>query len=384
MSDQDNGQVSTLQRPTTNDPDAWKAYWKAQGWPWRTEPEIDEERQKYLAERRSIIPDIEKGIYPFRDIKLSRADVEWLLATHENGRGPVDWSDESQRERKGLDLRGTDLRMIDLSRLPLTCLLGGLNRDEWSHTTPRQREMAEVHLEQADISGSYLEGANLRRANLQGVNLYRANLEKADLLMAKLAGALLQGAYLNGVNLRRASLARTNLHDAHLAGAQLRQAFLNSETIFENVTLNDEKFGCALLADVRWNEVNLALVLWSEIKMLGNDYVAKQKRRDNKVKDHKLRIKEFDEAVRANRQLAVVLQVQGLNEDAARFAYCAQMLQRFILRRQKKFGQYLFSLFLDLLAGYGYRPGRSVIWYLVTHLRVCACLLCHWTSSILA
>jgi hypothetical protein len=32
MSDQDNGQVSTLQRPTTNDPQAWEAYWKAQGW----------------------------------------------------------------------------------------------------------------------------------------------------------------------------------------------------------------------------------------------------------------------------------------------------------------------------------------------------------------
>jgi len=27
------------------------------------------------------------------------------------------------------------------------------------------------------------------------------------------------------------------------------------------------------------------------------------------------------------------------------------------------FGQYLFSLFLDLLAGYGYKPGRSFIAY---------------------
>jgi hypothetical protein len=30
----------------------------------------------------------------------------------------------------------------------------------------------------------------------------------------------------------------------------------------------------------------------------------------------------------------------------------------------KKLGQYLFSGFLNLLAGYGYRPGRSVLWYL--------------------
>lgn len=75
MSDQDNGQVSTLQCPSTDDPRAWRAYWKAQGWPWRTEPEIDAERQQYLAERRAIVPDVTQGIYPFRGIKLSRGDV---------------------------------------------------------------------------------------------------------------------------------------------------------------------------------------------------------------------------------------------------------------------------------------------------------------------
>ena len=61
------------------------------------------------------------GIYPFRDIKLSRVDIEWLLETHENGRGPVDWSDEHQREREGLDLRGADL-----GDLPLAGICGGL------------------------------------------------------------------------------------------------------------------------------------------------------------------------------------------------------------------------------------------------------------------
>lgn len=104
MSEQDGRQAVVQQRPTTNDQDEWKAYWKAQGQPWRTEPEIDEERQNYLDERRTITPNVKQGIYPFRDIKLSRADVEWLLATHEKGRGPVDWNDSSQREREGLDL----------------------------------------------------------------------------------------------------------------------------------------------------------------------------------------------------------------------------------------------------------------------------------------
>lgn len=105
MSEQGGRQAVVQQRPTTNDREAWKDYWKAQGQPWRTEPEIDIEHRKYLAERRNITPDWKQGIFPFKDIKLSRADIEWLLATHENGRGPVDWNDESQRSREGVTVR---------------------------------------------------------------------------------------------------------------------------------------------------------------------------------------------------------------------------------------------------------------------------------------
>lgn len=142
------------QRPTTDDRDAWRAYWTAVGMPWRTEPEIAEERQHYLAERRAITPDIEQGIYPFKDIKLIRADVEWLLATHEGGRGPVDWSDEKQRTRGGVDVRGADVRGQDLRDLPLAHLRGGLlpwtgSKDEWLRASPEQREMASTLFENA-------------------------------------------------------------------------------------------------------------------------------------------------------------------------------------------------------------------------------------------
>src|SRR5207247_2653482 len=68
-------------------------------------------------------------------------------------------------------------------------------------------------------------------------------------------------------------------------------------------------------------------------------------------------------AVRANRQLAVVLRNQGLNEDAARFAYRAQLMQRKLFWQQGKFIRYLFSLFLGLTTGYGYRVWRSFATY---------------------
>src|SRR5215470_813181 len=107
-------------RPTSDDLAEWKAYWTAQGMPWRTEPEIDEERQQYLAERRAVKPNIARRIFPFRDengsIRLTRADVGWLLATHESCglRGPVNVDDPGQWNHEGLDLRGADVSDADL------------------------------------------------------------------------------------------------------------------------------------------------------------------------------------------------------------------------------------------------------------------------------
>src|SRR5579863_6902686 len=98
MSEQNSRQVSIAVRPPTSQRSAWYTYWQELGQPWRTEPEIDAERQAHLTQRLAIRPDLEEGIYPFSDFKLGRADVEWLLAQHENGRGPVDWRDPQQRD----------------------------------------------------------------------------------------------------------------------------------------------------------------------------------------------------------------------------------------------------------------------------------------------
>src|SRR5437588_6429033 len=91
-------------------PEEWHRYWQAKGFPWRTEPEIDAKRQEELSKCRAIVPDIEKGIYPFKGMKLSRADVEWLLANHNQGQGPIPGEMEISGHARGLDLRGADLR----------------------------------------------------------------------------------------------------------------------------------------------------------------------------------------------------------------------------------------------------------------------------------
>src|SRR5258708_9193789 len=192
MSEQDGTLKTTPQRPANDKKESWRAYWEAQGQPWLTEPEIDEERQKFLNERRSITPHIEQGIYPFKDIKLNRADIEWLLATFENGRGPVHWNAGRDRPRNGLDLRGADLRRVDLQSLPLSRMQGGLTVREWDDASSEQREMAAVHLEGASLSGVHLNDAFLRSAHFEGANLHWAYLEGASLRSAHFEGASLR------------------------------------------------------------------------------------------------------------------------------------------------------------------------------------------------
>lgn len=148
--------------------------------------------------------------------------------------------------------------------------------------------------------------------------------------------------------------------------ADLSGVFLDSATKLAGATLGDNKLGFVSLADVSWGNVNLAVQDLSSVKMLGDEREARKSTDiDGKREDKQVRLNQYRSAVRANRQLAIALQAQGLNEDAARFAYRAQKLQRIVFRRQRKLWKYLLSVFLDLLAGYGYKPERSFIAYIL-------------------
>lgn len=206
-------------------PEEWRQYWQAKGFLWRTEPEINAKRQEELSKCRAIVPDVEKGIYPFKGMKLNRADVEWLLATHENGRGPVDWGDEWQRKRRGLDLRGANLRKADLKALPLACLIGGISSEEvMLALLARHPDEGLIHLEGADLRYAHLEGARLGRGYLEDADLFKAHLEDADLSGAHLESAWLDKVYLGNANLQLANLIAANLDEAHLEGVDLSQA----------------------------------------------------------------------------------------------------------------------------------------------------------------
>jgi uncharacterized protein YjbI with pentapeptide repeats len=397
--------------------------WQARDFTWRTEREIDNERKAYLTERLAIAADSQRGIYPFKGIALSRADIEWLLIAHEDGHGPIDWSDKQRHTRLGLDLRGADLRQINLHGLPLVRMIGGRNWTVQFPSTDEQRDMGRVHLEGADLSqaqlqeaflggahleeaflggaslqGAYLKETHLEGAHLEGVHLEGANLEGAYLEGAHLKGAHLEGATLLGAHLEGASLEGAHLEGANLVGASLRGkpvpadylkrvrqwdkdvlppanlqgAFFDTKTTMEDIILGGERFGFVSVADVHWGGVNLSVVDWDVVTILGDERRALQT----------TWLFNYRQAVRAYRQLATALREQGLNEEASYFAYRGEVLQRKVLwkqmlqlRRQGRKGlpqlvqkmvSYLLTWPLDLFAGYGYKPMRALIIYLLT------------------
>jgi hypothetical protein len=169
------------------------------------------------------------------------------------------------------------------------------------------------------------------------------------------------------------------LSASELSPANLRSAFFDTATNLDKVILGEKRYGFVFLVDIHWGGTNLSVVNWASVSILGDEREARQhKMAGGKTKDKTTRLKEYQTAVRANRQLAAALRDQGLNEEAIRFAYQAQRLQRVVFRRQmlergiafsqrvKMFFSWVFSLILDVLAGYGYHPWKSIGAYLVT------------------
>ncbi len=310
-------QAPAIQRPANDDTEGWKAFWKERGQPWRTEPEIDKDRQQDLERCLANIPmEREKDILFFDGFQLNRNDIEWLLATQKKPDRIVYFNiDNEQRQRReSLALCGANLHKVNLSGLPmdrvnlLEANLEGANLRE-AHL--EEAILIRAHLESADLTGVYLEGAYLGEAHLEGASIFKAHLGKAvlngshlektnlsmtdlreayligahlectDLRFTHLEEARLMQAHLEGANLENAHLESANLTESHLEGATLCNAFFDRATALNNITLcNNKEQVFARLADLSWGDANLAVVDWSQITMLGDEHEARNYKKE--------------------------------------------------------------------------------------------------------
>jgi uncharacterized protein YjbI with pentapeptide repeats len=300
------------------------------------------ERQAEL--RAAYEANVAAGKAPYEGVHIrTRGELQWVMRERKWTGGDYTFlAGYDRADLTGADLRGATLSGTDLGFATLTgARLDGADltsADLWQATLTGAR-LWQATLRGANLFQATLRGATLGEANLTGANLRGADLTGADLREATLTGAHLDGATLTGADLREATLTGTDLRKATLTGADLRAARMDATTDLREATLDSR----TQLADVGWNGVPVTRLNWEDVATLGDVFVAQQPKDDaGKKKDMATRLREYQDAVMANRQVATVLRDQGLNEHADRFAYRAQVLQRRVLRRQRRVGQYAF------------------------------------------
>src|SRR5262249_37164052 len=151
-----------------------------------------------------------------------------------------------------------------------------------------------------------------------------------------LEGAFIGDAHLEGkrIDVKRAmgAGAAQGAPSETLPSASLREAFFDNATKLVRTTLGNEEFGIASVLDAHWNGANLAQVKWipqgrnSLQGLVLDDERAAWRATDlkGKPKSAEQRLGQFEEAVRANRQIAAALRDNGLTEYGDHFAYRAQ------------------------------------------------------------
>ncbi len=256
---------------------------------------------------------------PERIAELEGRLAEWeQMSAEARGKGRSAF-DTSEPQGWGEQLTGADVFYLAARALARSAEPSAIEA-----AAARLRTTVEAERFALDLSALHLEGAVLAFAHLEGAYLATARLDGADLFSAHLEGANLAFARLERANLTSASFDKTSrLNDAVLTGAS-----------FDQVTFDN---------------TNLTVVDWSRVNILGDERTARaRKDGEGKPKTRWRRLAGYKAAVRANRVLAVALQAQGLSEDAARFAYRAQLLQRRVLLRQVRLPQYLGSSMCSL------------------------------------
>ena len=243
----------------------------------------------------------------------------------------------NQHRHEHINLPSLDLIGVNLSNLNLSNI-----------------NLYNMNLNEGNLANTDLTKANLSKISLRSAYLVEANLSQAKISSADISGANLSNANLSNANLSNANLSGANLSGANLSGANLWHVAFDNESDLTNVIFWDSINGGAKLRQVKWNNVDITCVPWEIVRRLGDDTG------DNTT----------PEKLQANRQVATLLRGQGLNEDADRLLYQAQLFKRSVFREKGVKGiiPFLGSLLLDLVAGYGYKPTRTFVAYVLTIL----------------
>ncbi len=214
--------------PSNDDPAVWRSYWRQMEQPWRTEPEISPERQRYLMNLYKRSLSSPQSDPPFARIILHRGDIEWLQQTtvrmnFEIPTGRINprlldvHGADIRANLKGLDLKNVARRDADAARAVVNSRPEGPRADdeaaESSTSVPHQdtENSADTSLPMEPPRLS--DQAKAQPADPQVVQNLKAAYETGE---RDFTGWYLAGADLQGVNLRNARLQDVDFRDANL------------------------------------------------------------------------------------------------------------------------------------------------------------------------
>jgi uncharacterized protein YjbI with pentapeptide repeats len=315
----------------------------------------------------------------------------------------------------GLNLRGANLAGADLR----AALLDGadlrganLTRAQLESASLRRCNLQGAYLDGAAASGSCFRRASMARcfgrlATFTGADMRDVDLTDSILRRTRFDAANLSGASMVRCRLTRASFRSARLFETRFAGARLLWANFGSVGADPNVEqalqkadwlgfvtndsaaqhlqqaadltrarfdaeseLNDAAFWNTermnpQVADVLWGDVNISVISGWGVKT--GDETRAERGSDSGL---------YDRAARANRQLAVHLRSQGMSEHSDFYGYRAKVCELKTFRMTRAYLRWAGSALLGVLCGWGFRPGRTVLWYV-------AILLSFWGGYVL-
>lgn len=311
------------------------------------------------------------------EVKWIMREREWRTGTGATREQTIDFRQVVVRDAVLSDF---DFSFADLSGAEIndsTFSGAKLSHTKVSDSSIHDTDFSDADWSLANLSGVWMTdctftGTELILSNLSGAIILNCTFTRTKLTFANLSGAGISGdswCFFSDVKLEAANLSGAELlrgfKDSD-EGSDLTRARMDSATVLGDSSDDDGdvsdsegfQFGKRpRLLDVAWNGAILANVWWKPLRRLGDEADIK------KAKPGKDRAKALHKAARAYRGLAKALQAQGLSDPALRYRAREQQLERRARLHSFDIGGWVFSWLLNIVSGYGDRPGRSLRCY---------------------
>ncbi len=236
-----------------------------------------------------------------------------------------------------------------------------------------------VNFRETNLKNVLMDGANLRKANFYKADLRQIGLYKADLQLVTLSCANLENVSISKANLKDAFLSGTNLKKAHLFDVNLKNAEL-WDSNFQEADLWGVNFSGAILVGVNFSGAILVGVNFKDADFDERTYLHNVNFSDCKLDNSTLKnaylnldriiIQEkennYYEARRIYLSLKNYFKKEGMYNISGEYYYREKLMENKCNLEDKKYFEWIFNSFFNLIAGYGERCLRVIIgWFII-------------------